>query len=185
MGHGLCSHPRDINTCESEEASIPLKVTLAVRLTDSSLTVTHAMFKSVSDPWIYKTVHDSILGFEVSHLAGTVYWNEVRAVIKSFATRYSEQVDTLLLLGEHGLNKMLLNTIRQALGRHSLINIKKLDLPTFPDPVYVAVRGAAELAKHYQQMPPGCIEPERCINSERLVNSKETAPEMVERLDEL
>ena len=169
MGHGLCSFPQDIHLCQYEEAGMDVKLTLTVRLTNSSLTVIKNMFKAVLDQWEYKAILNYDLGLEVSHLDPVSYWNNVQAAIFSVATVNSMKIETLLLLGEAGLNERLLDTIHKALGERSLLPLTNIQLSTFPDPVYAAARGAAELAKRFQEMPRHCTEPEHCFSNVSLV----------------
>ena len=173
MGYGLCSSPRDLDTCEAEEATMPFRSLIAVGLTDSVLTLTCSVFRYAHKLEDFKTVFDYEhgLGALDSHVDASAYWDGVRTAISNVVAASSKPIDTLLLLGANGANKKLVETIGDALGNfQSPLSSTNLQLSAFPDPLYVAAMGAAEFAKRFQEMPWNCREPARCFESVGLVN---------------
>ena len=174
-GFGLCSNSRDLEACEEEEAEMPLRRVLAVGLTDTTLSVAYTVLQHAHSSWEAKSVLDDALGLEAlnSQPDAASYWNSVRTAITKVAAVASEPLDTLLLLGEHGANEKLLDTIREALDNFSSVG-RSINVQSSAslDPLYVTAKGAAIFAKRFQEMPWACKEPARCFEDTKLVKQE-------------
>lgn len=173
MGYGLCSTPRDLDTCEDEEAEMPLQYVLAVGFTQSSLTVTYTPLRDAHTSREHISVLDYDLGLgSLSHFPdASTYWNRVRSTISGVAATAPEPLTTLLLLGEDGADEKFLDVVRDALGGMQALTTSRFwSLSVQNDPLYTAATGAAEFAKRFQEMPWGCKEPARCRENQVLVD---------------
>ncbi|RDL40781.1 uncharacterized protein BP5553_00760 [Venustampulla echinocandica] len=168
MGYGICTHWSNVEQCDSEEVSQPVRHTLTISYTADEFVVERST--SVTAYWIYRDARDRTPALGSSHRplhnpdSIKDYWEQVGDRIKLVALAGGDprSLDTLVLMGESAQNKQLLDTIWKALSELGKVDLySALQTPQFTTE-FVAARGAAEMAKRAQAGPNGCVERELC-----------------------
>jgi len=170
-GHGLCEHYDDLDSCEDEEADMPYSQILALSLSQTSFSAAYTFMQSAYRSIIEKETTRFDLG--LMHCPTTdeekeaLYWSQVQDSIVKVGRATRERLTVLLILGEDGTNRAFIRTVKDALRElHSNTEASTVFVSGSGngeiDPLYVAAKGAAELAKRAQEAPAGCKEAAHC-----------------------
>ena len=173
-GFGLCSNYTDLISCDREKRDPSHQPrnenVLSVSYTRGMLTSTWASegmwfaYPGSEGP----IVADFNLGWDERDKSPKeeYYWAEVRdAIIKPVleANRYlRRETNKVLLHGDCALDEQFQNVLREAVEG---VLQNKTDIFAL-DPVYSAVRGAAEMAKHVYWKYNHTMKPESCLDCE-------------------
>ena len=103
MGHGLCKHYDNCDTCEDEEADMPYSHTIVLSFSHASFGAAYILMQSSFSSRAEKEVLRFDLG--LSNLPQyederAPYWTDVRHTIVSFGRVAYRSLTDLLLMGE-------------------------------------------------------------------------------------
>lgn len=151
-GLGLCEKYADYEACVEEEQQMPQRQVFAIDFTQNSLSVD---MRSMTDTMYVFNPQRSRIDWEAGlaslqhYTDPEAYWDRVRAIVLELPlTKYEKHdITTVLLLGESALNDVFLAVVHEVLGA---VQTSKPEI-FVADPVYVAAKGAAELAKRIQE----------------------------------
>jgi hypothetical protein len=168
-GKGLCSHPEDMVFCQDEEFNMRTRFLLSVSFSNAALGISFGSISSATAYWEYVSQHRTDLGLAAryDYLNEDLYWEALRAAIWKFADGMF-YLDALQVYGEEAADERFQETLKAALRDlgPDREEVWFRDLGKGVDPVEMAARGAAEFAKHFQEMTEGCVEPRECYESE-------------------
>ncbi|KAF2456045.1 hypothetical protein BDY21DRAFT_54994 [Lineolata rhizophorae] len=185
-GLGLCKHYVDIEACYRERLDMKMSDVLALSYDRYSLTLSRTLLTTplrqrvqahfAGDWSLGRQVLDTDLYWRAHP---TEYWGTIGEFIYNKGTyRRPESIDVVLLLGECAADPDFIEVLQDVFrgsGRmtspyysHVLSGTASLGGQTNQgrlsanDTLYMAAKGAAEIAKRVQEAPPGCREPEFC-----------------------
>ena len=182
-GYGLCKHYDDLDACEDEEADLPISHVLAVSLSRVAFQAVCSQMKSAESSHggrLNEQITRIDLGLNSTYSNSTFedeapYWSQIRETIVEVGRQSRGKLNTLLLLGEEGHNPAFIQVVQDALREllpdsdaheiSGLVFSKPADDKL--EPLWLAARGTAELAKRYQEAPRGCKEPAYCADNRR------------------
>jgi hypothetical protein len=174
MGHGLCKHYDNCDTCEDEEADMPYSHTLALSFSHAEFSAAYILMQSAFSSLAEKGVvrFDLDLGnLPKGEDEKAWYWSKVKDSIVSVGRVAYRPLTDLLLLGEDADNVEFNKVVEEALWELIPNNPGRIRIPSEErssdtlDPLYVAARGAAEFAKRAQEAPASCVEPPHCAEN--------------------
>lgn len=148
-GFGLCSNYTDPSSCNAEMKAMPSEDVMAVLYTEEVLTVTLSKMQTAWYMWEprYRYREFFFLGHDESHGGpkDEDYWGYVRQALTEImvANPYYPRPTKVLLMGKCANNTRFRTVLEDGLG--SLM--EKMPEILAGDVVYVAAKGAAELAK--------------------------------------
>jgi len=163
-GMGLCTNYTDVSRCREEEMSFPTEDVIAISYSRQTLEVTRSEISVAQRPWERVTYIDWDGGLDAltQYPNTAMYWKRVRNVLREVARVFPSPFTTLLLLGDSALNEVFLRVVRDALEEFQGAEFVDIRLATGSEPLYIAAKGAAELAKRFQEAPKDCEEPWFC-----------------------
>jgi len=169
LGNGLCQYPEDIQSCEDEGRDMPYYRVLSISFTQLLLSLKMSSCGSPALCSVYISEDDFDLGLRFKNSYGPEwsYWTAVRRSIRRFAELQSG-IDKLQLCGEAASNENFLEALRSALRDLEPRTEVAIGGSGRLEPLSLAARGAAELAKRFQVMTWNCVEPRRCNETETL-----------------
>ena len=159
LGYGICEHWNDSRACEKEDRDLPRKQTLAISFTDDSLAVGNT---AVVGPHRFEEIKETVhwdLGFERwrENPEDNMFWRKVREAIEKVPVSFRNP-DLLLLFGDAALNGKFQEIVKLALENMELPYLYEGWERVEHDPLYLAARGAAEIAKVWQGSEWNCIQ---------------------------
>ncbi len=179
-GYGLCEHYDNIDACENEEADMPVSHILALSLSQTSFSAAYTYMQAAYRSILEKETTRFDLGLQNFPTNGkdsegeeALYWSRMRVTIVEVGRTSRGILTTLLVLGENADNSSFVRTVQEAL-RELLPDASTQDISKMlllwkwdgeAEPLYLAARGAAELAKRAQEAPAGCKEPVHCAEN--------------------
>lgn len=167
MDYGLCKHWADMKQCNSEEEAVQMRQTLTISYTANDLVTERS---AAFTPYrIYRVAYRRSLDLGSSHRDSVEkYWELIGQQIKLIATTGGDlgRLDTLVLIGESVEDKQFLNTVWKALSELGRTDIYSTVQISGFNAEFMAARGAAEMGKHAQSGPPGCVEQDWCNERE-------------------
>jgi hypothetical protein len=171
LGNGLCHSPEDIKSCEDEEASMKSYAVLSVTFTDWFLSLRMSSCRAAHECVHFSSEENRGLGLRnAGHGPAVEYWMLVRRRIRRFAEQFWT-IDKLQVFGEAAANEQFLDVLRDALKDLEPRLAVDVGGTERTEPLSLASRGAAELAKRFQVMTWGCQEPGRCSDTETVEES--------------
>ncbi len=159
IGLRPCANPRDTEVCEDEEENI-----LVISLTEFffSMRMRNCDAEHQCRMGIGGEGTGGGLANNPLYSSPDESWERFNQSIYEFVGENGPDIDRLQLLGEDASNEEFLDILHRALIEFKPELAVALDDPERPDPLSLAAKGTAILAKWYQEMTYSCKEPTRC-----------------------
>ncbi|KAL9107552.1 MAG: hypothetical protein Q9227_007552 [Pyrenula ochraceoflavens] len=146
-GFGLCTHPEDTTSCQSEEAGMKEQTVLSVHYSRSALTTSLAILRTATDLWepAYRHREDFSLGHDSADK--DEYWNAVKKHLQLIMREYPhyERPHRIVLTGDEALGND--QTFSKVL-HEAMVELMGEMPPVLTDDVELVVaKGAAEFAR--------------------------------------
>lgn len=179
-GYGLCKHYDDVDTCEDEEADLPISHVLALSLSQTTFSAAYTYMQEAYRSILEKELTRFDLGLQHLPTNGKdrpeeedLYWSRMRATIVEVGRASLGELTTLLLLGDEADNPDFTRTVQDALrellqdgsAQDALAVLSSGKRDREIEPLYLAAKGTAEFAKRAREAPAGCKEPARCASN--------------------
>lgn len=165
-GYGLCQRYTNMLECEDEEEEMRMRRIVAIEFSEKTLAVALIATRTACSAHLESSEVSWDLGWGKRGGEQEVFWGKVTDRIRGVVEGFGRKVDTLVLLGHRAMEERLLEAVRDALERFVVTEGEDIvvQVQNDVDPVFVAARGTAELAKRNQESPWRCIEPDYCRN---------------------
>jgi hypothetical protein len=160
FGDGLCPEYTNPEKCYMEEAELPYVNLLHIDFSDVALSMTIREVKTALGSGSQNATVAPDLGFTQGETRGHLLFDEIRNHIGRFARSWHWKIEAVILTGTAASDPRFKDAVKDALvdiikaeaiqSLHSNAQASDMDL------TFATAKGAAEIAKRYQEGPVRC-----------------------------